>query len=191
MTPEQIKAKAISDLSKLEAALQMIMDDSREDDSPALKALQYRIASKNRIIEAADRFLAMMSKDDQQMNQERVGQFNPIDRSYISGIHDHHYHRLNTRSMTENDYWLLIFRKVLLNEYKHPSVTCSLCSGIIDLTTATVIPEIVRRYMTACICDTFHMRGGWNTPRTPISDDSELLGFARYIHTKYDQEHDD
>jgi hypothetical protein len=77
---------------------------------------------------------------------------------------------------------------VLIDDFKHPSVTCSRCSGVIDIANANVIPLIMRDYMPQCICDTAHFNSGWKTAKVPLHDDRTFAGLVEQMIAKSDKE---
>ena len=177
--------KLIADNSRLKLAIGLLRISGSHEDDPIVRDLSLRISTNSRIITAAGKFLERFSNNtiDSQRGEGRI-----VRRDHIPGIHERHHDRLCNRKLSESDYWMLVFRNVLIDDFRLPSVTCSLCRGIIDITNADGIPPLMREYMPRCICDTTHYSSGWKTPIKPLPDTTHVYGLYDHIMTAIDKE---
>ena len=176
------------ELRRLHLALNLLKASIGHEADPIISNLESRIVSKTRVIEAGLKFVDMMSGDGDSYSRVCLRDWTYADRSFLPGIREKHYQRLCDRRLSESDYWLLVFRGVLIDDFKHPSVTCSRCSGVIDIANANVIPLIMREYMPQCICDTAHFNSGWKTAKVPLHDDRTFAGLVEQMIAKNDKE---
>jgi hypothetical protein len=176
------------DLKRLQLALSVLKQNASNEDDFLIASLESKIISKTRIIESGMRFIDMMSDDRTSGFTLLEREWSHVDRGFLPGIREKHYRKLCDRRLSESDYWMLVFRGILIDDFKIPTFTCSRCAGIIDIANANDIPWIMRDYMPECICDTSHHNTGWKTQKTRLLDDRSFSGFSQQMLTKSDND---